>query len=226
MKVAIHQPHFFPWLGYLNKMKSADVFVLLDDTQFAKRDWQHRNYIANQGCKSLLTVPLVKSSHTTQLKSKLISYDYNWPQKTWNKIYNNYHRSPYWHLYNDKLHEVLFSMKENFSNLCFDMIEYLRNSFNIKTKILRSSDLGPKNSKKNDLVIEICKVLGAHSYISGLGAKSYIIEENFQQSGITIYWQDYQHPTYVQHDSQDVFRSHLWAIDALMNLGPNARELI
>ena len=30
MLVAIHQPHYLPWLGYLQRMAQADLFVVLD----------------------------------------------------------------------------------------------------------------------------------------------------------------------------------------------------
>jgi hypothetical protein len=36
MIVAIHQPNFFPWLGYFEKIIRADKFIFLDDVQFPK----------------------------------------------------------------------------------------------------------------------------------------------------------------------------------------------
>jgi hypothetical protein len=39
---AIHQPNFFPRLSTLAKLFTADIWVVLDDVQFARRDYQHR----------------------------------------------------------------------------------------------------------------------------------------------------------------------------------------
>ena len=37
MLVAIHQPLYFPWLGYLDRMARSDLFVVLDHVQFERR---------------------------------------------------------------------------------------------------------------------------------------------------------------------------------------------
>ena len=41
MKVAIHQPEHFPYLGFFEKMKQADLFVILDDEQYKKNNWKN-----------------------------------------------------------------------------------------------------------------------------------------------------------------------------------------
>ena len=43
MIVAAHQPHYLPWLGYLDKLAKADLFVVMDDLQFEQSNFQNRN---------------------------------------------------------------------------------------------------------------------------------------------------------------------------------------
>ena len=49
MRVTIHQPQFLPWLGYLDKIDQADLFIALDSVQFKKNEWQNRNRIRTAG---------------------------------------------------------------------------------------------------------------------------------------------------------------------------------
>jgi WbqC-like protein len=46
---AVHQPNFFPRLSTLAKLYAADVWVILDDVQFSRRDYQHRCYLPTAG---------------------------------------------------------------------------------------------------------------------------------------------------------------------------------
>jgi hypothetical protein len=57
---AIHQPNLFPRLSTLAKLFTADVWIILDDVQFARRDYQHRCRLAaahDSTARQWLTLP-------------------------------------------------------------------------------------------------------------------------------------------------------------------------
>ncbi len=58
MEVAIHQPHYMPWLGYIAKCGEADLLVVLDTVQYEKNGWQNRNRIKTHDGTQWLTVPV------------------------------------------------------------------------------------------------------------------------------------------------------------------------
>lgn len=43
---AIHQPNLFPRTSTLRKIASADIWIILDDVQFNRHDYQHRARLA------------------------------------------------------------------------------------------------------------------------------------------------------------------------------------
>ncbi|SRR6266566_3669373 len=73
---AIHQPNFFPRLSTLAKLYAADVWVILDDVQFSRRDYQHRCYLPPVGTAlpaRWLTVPVhLPAGRATLIKDALI----------------------------------------------------------------------------------------------------------------------------------------------------------
>lgn len=58
---AIHQPNFLPRLSTLAKLYTADIWIILDNVQFTRRDYQHRCYLAPAADAQLpgrwLTIP-------------------------------------------------------------------------------------------------------------------------------------------------------------------------
>ena len=56
------QPYFFPYIGYFNLINMTDIFVFLDNVQFNRRGWIHRNKLFNfKDNLDWLTLPLKKS---------------------------------------------------------------------------------------------------------------------------------------------------------------------
>ena len=65
MLVSIHQPHYLPWLRYLDKIARSDLFILLDDVQYEKNGFQNRNKIKTAQGWAYLTVPVQKPTRRT-----------------------------------------------------------------------------------------------------------------------------------------------------------------
>ena len=61
MIVGIHQLHYFPWMGYLDKMAKSDAFVLLDEVQLNDASYMFRHTLLDKnGEKKYITIPFNK----------------------------------------------------------------------------------------------------------------------------------------------------------------------
>ena len=58
--VAIHQPNYLPWLGFLNKIAQADKFVVFNTAKFSRGEYFNRNRIRvpNQDNYLWLSIPV------------------------------------------------------------------------------------------------------------------------------------------------------------------------
>ena len=72
MIVAAHQPHYLPWLGYLDKLAKADLFVVMDDLQYEAQNFQNRNRVKLNHGAAWLTVPLERGAQTDRICDKRI----------------------------------------------------------------------------------------------------------------------------------------------------------
>lgn len=58
--VTIHQPDFLPWRGFFDRWGKSDLYIVLDDVQFLRRGWHHRDKIKTKDGVKWLTVPVKK----------------------------------------------------------------------------------------------------------------------------------------------------------------------
>jgi hypothetical protein len=222
MRVAIHQPQYLPWLGYFDKMDQSDVFVLLDDVQYKKNEWQNRNKIRNAKNWHWLTVPVL-FKFKQKINEVRINNRNNWRDKHLKSIEVNYSRATYFEKYISFFRETYLKEWEYLVDLNIHFIRYLKDALGIKAELARSSDLGVKG-KRTERLVDICGQLGADTYISGAGAKDYLDEEKFKKSGITLEFQDYRHPEYLQ--AYDGFEPHMSVIDLLFCHGRDSLNII
>jgi len=56
--IAIHQPNYLPWLGFFDKARTIDYFVLLDNVAFTRGSVINRNRIKTKTGAHWITVPV------------------------------------------------------------------------------------------------------------------------------------------------------------------------
>ena len=220
--ISIHQPVYLPWLGFLDKIISSDKFVFLDDVQYEKNGFQNRNKIRTHEGNMLLTVP-VKTKSTTMLKNVEIDYSFDWIKKHTKSIISNYSKTSFFDNYWPELEKIYNKKHHYLFELNMDIIKFLMNKLNIKTSIIFSSELKISEQGSNK-ILKICKELNADTYISGIGGKEYLNEEDFIKNKINLKFQNFEHPIYQQIFKP--FHPNMAAIDLLFNEGHNAEKII
>ena len=230
--VGIHQPSYLPWLGYIHKMYASDLFILHDNVQFSKNSMYRRTFVRNDLIsKSQLVVPLNKHSEYELIKNLTICNTIKWQAKHLNKIRNSYVSSENFKKYFPDISDIILqSVKiENFSNFIEFTLKSLMSLLQIKTPMVRSSNL-PVSGYKTEYNIDLLKYFGAKIYLSGAGAfKYYQKVEDFNKHGISILKQEIYEflgkDKYLQNHK--AFMNGLSVIDAIFCVGPGqTKELL
>ena len=221
MKIAIHQPHFLPWLGYMHRMASVDAFVVLDHVQFERRNYQNRTMIRMNGAPHWLTVPVLQRSQQERINEKEIdNAGGGRVQRIADTLRHVYSKARRYREYGPALQAILEAPHAKLVDLNQACLDFLRDAFGIRTPLVRSSELAVSGAKA-DLVLDICKAMKADVLLAGMGgSRGYLDVPYFASQGVLIEWHQFQHPVYPQPGPQP-FVAGLSALDLLFNCGPH-----
>ena len=225
MLLSVHQPQYLPWLGFFSKINMSDCFVILDNVQYKKREFQNRNKIRTAKGFIWLTVPVVtKGRFHQKIKEVKIDNSVSWQQKHLRSITTNYGKAKFFKKYSSFLEDIYLKSKwQSLNDLNCHIINYTLKELAIDTKIYTESSLDIEGSS-TDRIINICKTLAADTYLSGSGAKAYLEEEKFKASGIGLCYQEFKHPNYPQAFKD--FEPQMSVLDLLLNCGPESRNYL
>ena len=177
MIIAAHQPNFLPNLAFFNKMKTADLFVIITNLQFEKQEgWQQRHKIKGPNGDIWLTVPVL-GSQNQKIKDVKINNQVNWRKKHQKTIRMVYAKSKGEDLI-DEINSIYGSEPERLVEVNYKAILKLKDILGIETKVVLDDKV---SGNKHELIINICKKYKADTYLSGVGALDYMTKERLAE---------------------------------------------
>lgn len=225
MIVSINQPAYLPWLGYFHRIAVSDAHIVLDQVQFEKNSFTNRNKLRTREGWCWLTVPVKTSGKFGDLpiNTLTIAGDRPWAAKHWETLRLNCSKAPFFDQHAAFFEGIYARPWERLSDLTREITAYLLDAFSIKTRLYFGSQM-KGSGKKDELVLNLCRELGATTYLSGPLGRNYLREELFHEYAIAVRYDDYHHPAYSQ--VYPGFEPYMAAIDLLFNAGPASREIL
>lgn len=213
MIVTIHQPDFMPWLGFFDRWRISDLFIVLDDVQFLRRGWHHRDKIKTTTGPSWLTVPVQQKGRYGEPICEVLLDGNTWKRKHLSAIRAAYGRAPHFAAIFPKLESIYSTPHERLMDLNMDLLRLFATLLGIRTPVVLAS-ANCVQHRGTARLVELCLLHGATTYLTGTGSRAYLEESQFADHNVHVAWQQFEHPVYPQLHGGFVPR--LSALDWLM----------
>lgn len=187
--LGIMQPYCFPYIGYLQLVNRVDTFVFLDDVNFIKKGWIHRNQIAQNGQAVLFSIPLKEASQNRLIHEIEVDSSFpTWREKFFKTLDQSYKKAPHYGAVLPWVKDVLYrSDLPKIGELAFGSIEATCRYLDIQTKLVPSSQVyGQHEAKGQERILAICQAEYATHYINPIGGQELYDAQAFLQHGIEL----------------------------------------
>lgn len=198
---AIHQPNFFPWMGYFDKLMKADVFVYLDAVDYPKSgsggmgSWTNRVKLDIQGEARWVGCNIQRFSGSKLIKDVEISDEQPWRAKLIKTLEMNYKKAPNFVEAMSVIEPLIFNKLQKLADFNIAAIEVIRAYLGIETVTLRQSDL-KCSGQSTELLINITREVGCDTYMCGAGASGYQNDDLIKASGLNLKYQSFAQSEY------------------------------
>jgi hypothetical protein len=188
---AVHQPNLFPRMVTLAKLFTANFWIVLDDVQFTRRDYQHRARLAELGQpdrQHWLSIPThLPAGRATRILDARLADPVVARRRTAMMIRERYRGSRHWRHLSDRLDLLveLFDRTDRLAEITEASTRLLLDMLGWTGVILRSSHL-PARPDRTLRLVDLAVATGAGTYLCGTGGLSYLDPEPFRQQGLDV----------------------------------------
>jgi len=220
----ILQSNYIPWLGYFSLISSADVLVVLDSAKYTKNDWRNRNQLRGANGLFWLTIPIDRKSTNSSIYNARVT-DTGWASKHLAAIRGSLAKLDYAeHLFRflEPIYAT-FADERSLHQINVKLIRDICQLMSIGTKIVLDTEVASpeflaRGVNPTHRLVEICKELGARTYLTGPLALQYLELKRFRESSIEVAVADYSLlPTYPQKYRE--FFANVSVLDFLAAVG-------
>jgi len=196
--VCIHQGEYWPLPRLLAKWAAADLLIVLDIAQFDRSSLQHRARLQSRfdHAGRWLTIPFAHLGSPQQIRV-LEPVERHWAMHHWSRLREWYRGADpgrlaeieAWFVQQDADHG------QAISTYALESMRWLATVIGIDTPYVLASALIPPPGGwggKSDLVLNLCKSVGAGVYLSGVRGASYLDWTAFERAGLSIEVQAYR----------------------------------
>lgn len=224
MKAVISQSMYFPWVGLLEQVRQADVFVHYDDVQFT-RGYYNRVQVKTPRGTQWLTIPL-RDQHRGQLIDEVKVDDRSdWRSQHLDVLKQAYANAPHYQemlaLVEKVFNQPINSLADVSRNSILALAEYF--DLDQDTRFVGSRELGVGGSSSWRLR-DLCVALGADIYVTGHGARNYLDHQIFEDKSIEVRYMKYNCAPYPQMHGD--FTPYVTGLDLVANCGKEGRSVI
>lgn len=219
---AIHQPNFLPRLTTLAKLYAADYWIVLDNVQFVRRDYQHRSRLAalhDVDARQWLSLPVhLRSGRSTTIADVQLVQRAESQHRVDQLLRQFYRRSPHWPCAQRVLDDILHALdaSDRLAAVAEASTRSLLAILGWQGRIVHGSELTARTGRSERLS-DLAEAVGTRRYLCGTGGATYIDLAPFEQAGLAIeYFATPQDPSTIWRCANRI--TTLWA---LMSAGPN-----
>jgi uncharacterized protein YozE (UPF0346 family) len=215
---------YFPWVGLLEQIKLADIFVHYDDVQFT-RGFYNRVQIKYESGTRWLTVPTKKHPRETLIDQVLVDDSFDWREQHRNLLTQYYRHSPYFKDMISVFDEAHSLHATSLADLSRESIMALVRYFGLNKhcRFMSSASLDVRG-RSSERLLAICRKLEAKTYITGHGARNYLDHELFESNGVAVRYMSYRKMPYPQSGNE--FIPFVSGLDLIANCGRDGAKYI
>jgi hypothetical protein len=189
-RAAIHQPNLFPRLSTLAKLYACDLWIVLDDVQFTRHDYQHRTRLIDgaDGSDRWLTLPVhLPHGRGTRLRDVTIVDPQLSSQRLTSVLHQHYARSPHWSALRPRVAAVaaLTAKTDSIVEVAVESTTQLLRAVGWNGDIVHASAFATRPERSEHLA-DLLVATDARVYVCGPGGRRYLRPEPFADAGIEV----------------------------------------